>query len=286
MAADLVGSGWAFPGAFTSAGTVALATGTRELDGAIQMIVGTAPGQRVMRPEFGCAIYDYIFDPLTPRTLGLVELAVRDALLRWEPRIDLETLVATLAAQEGVLDIEIGYRVKATNDHRNLVFPFYVIPREVEPREVVPSRWGRGPPGPTRGPGAGACPSTPATTRRDPHDPARTQLGRPTLPGHRRRGEAQDRPALPGWTDHNVSDPGVALIELFAWMSEMILYRMNQVPERLYVKFLELIGIELYGASTAKGVPPGCPGPRVIDGGWTLNSALPWSSCAARATVT
>lgn len=55
----------------------------------------------------------------------------------------------------------------------------------------------------------------------------------------------------PAWTDHNVSDPGVALIELFAWMSELVLYRMNQVPDRLYVKFLELIGIELYGASPA-----------------------------------
>jgi phage baseplate assembly protein W len=139
MSADLVGSGWAFPGSFTPTGTVALATGTRELDGAIRMIVGTAPGQRLMRPEFGCAIYDYIFDPLTPRTLGLVELAVREALLRWEPRIELETVVATVApAQEGVVDLEVGYRVKATNDHRNLVFPFYVIPREVVPQEVVP----------------------------------------------------------------------------------------------------------------------------------------------------
>jgi predicted phage baseplate assembly protein len=55
----------------------------------------------------------------------------------------------------------------------------------------------------------------------------------------------------PEWTDHNVSDPGVALIELFAWMTEMILYRMNQVPDRLYVKFLELIGIELYGSASA-----------------------------------
>jgi predicted phage baseplate assembly protein len=55
----------------------------------------------------------------------------------------------------------------------------------------------------------------------------------------------------PTWTDHNVSDPGVALIELFAWMSEMVLYRMNQVPDRLYVKFLELVGIELYGAAPA-----------------------------------
>jgi predicted phage baseplate assembly protein len=55
----------------------------------------------------------------------------------------------------------------------------------------------------------------------------------------------------PEWTDHNVSDPGVALIELYAWMTEMILYRMNQVPDRLYVKFLELIGIELYGSASA-----------------------------------
>src|SRR5215211_3779052 len=49
----------------------------------------------------------------------------------------------------------------------------------------------------------------------------------------------------PEWTDHNVSDPGVALIELFAWMTDMLLYRTNQVPDRLYVKFLELIGIRL-----------------------------------------
>src|SRR2546423_1098688 len=56
----------------------------------------------------------------------------------------------------------------------------------------------------------------------------------------------------PEWTDHNVSDPGVALIELFAWMTEMILYRVNQVPDRLYVKFLELVGIELFSASPAR----------------------------------
>ncbi len=56
----------------------------------------------------------------------------------------------------------------------------------------------------------------------------------------------------PEWTDHNVSDPGVALIELFAWMTEMILYRLNQVPDRLYVKFLELVGVELFSAAPAR----------------------------------
>ena len=55
----------------------------------------------------------------------------------------------------------------------------------------------------------------------------------------------------PDWTDHNVSDPGVALIELYAWMTEMTLYRLNQVPDRLYLKFLELMGIELYGNAAA-----------------------------------
>ena len=52
----------------------------------------------------------------------------------------------------------------------------------------------------------------------------------------------------PEWTDHNVSDPGIALIELFAWMTELTLYRLNQVPDRLYVKFLELVGVELFSA--------------------------------------
>ena len=56
----------------------------------------------------------------------------------------------------------------------------------------------------------------------------------------------------PEWTDHNVSDPGVALVELFAWMTEMTLYRLNQVPDRLYVKFLELVGVELFSAVPAR----------------------------------
>src|SRR5688572_7721248 len=55
----------------------------------------------------------------------------------------------------------------------------------------------------------------------------------------------------PDWTDHNVSDPGVALVELFAWMTEMTLYRLNQVPDRLYAKFLDLVGIELFPPSPA-----------------------------------
>ena len=57
---------------------------------------------------------------------------------------------------------------------------------------------------------------------------------------------------VPRWTDHNVHDPGVTLIELFAWMTEMILYRLNQVPDKHYVKFLELMGIRLFAPVAAR----------------------------------
>src|ERR1700690_875455 len=56
----------------------------------------------------------------------------------------------------------------------------------------------------------------------------------------------------PEWTDHNVSDPGVTLIELFAWMTDQLLYRMNRVPDRHYVKFLELLGVRLFSPIAAR----------------------------------
>lgn len=137
---DLVGNGWAFPAALTPAGTVALVSGSDELDAALRMIIGTRPGERVMRPQFGCAVWQYLFDPMTPKTLGLIEYAVREAVQQWEPRIDLESVLATVdhdgvdhggRAAEGTVLITVSYRIRATNDHRNLVFPFYAIPREV-----------------------------------------------------------------------------------------------------------------------------------------------------------
>ncbi|PBC75955.1 hypothetical protein BX265_0651 [Streptomyces sp. TLI_235] len=125
----LIGSGWSFPTTFTPAGTVRLVTGGEEIDSAIRMILATAPGERVMRPDFGCAMWDQVFAPMNSGTLGLIEQCVREALVRWEPRIDLEEV---RAASDGAaaVRIEVAYRVRATNDHRNLVHPFYVIPGE------------------------------------------------------------------------------------------------------------------------------------------------------------
>jgi uncharacterized protein len=130
MSRELIGAGWSFPGGVSSGGGVKLVTGGAEIDSAIRMILSTAPGERVMRPEFGCSMWDLVFAPLDPNTLGLIERTVREALARWEPRIRLERVAATAHPEEGLVSVELSYTVNATNDRRNLVHPFYVIPRE------------------------------------------------------------------------------------------------------------------------------------------------------------
>ena len=127
---DFIGKGWAFPAGISRNGSVRLVTGTEEVDAAIRMILSTVPGERVMRPDFGCSMWEQLFAPLTATTLGLIEQAVREALERWEPRIELESVEAVGEQSTGTVHITVAYRVKSTNDVRNLVFPFYTIPTE------------------------------------------------------------------------------------------------------------------------------------------------------------
>jgi len=131
---DFIGRGWTFPVRFTARGGIALTSGTEEVDAALRMILSTAQGERVMRPEFGCRIWDLLFHPLDANTIGQMEQAVRDAVSQWEPRVELEGVRAVPDEEDvGLVHIEIAYRLRATNDRRNLVFPFYVIPKEGEP---------------------------------------------------------------------------------------------------------------------------------------------------------
>lgn len=132
-AVDHVGRGWAFPLELSTGGGFRLVSGGAELDAAIRLILGTAPSERVLRPEFGCAIWSHTFAPLNDSTVGLVEQAVRESLERWEPRIDLEQVTAEADHEEARIIVTVAYHVRATNDHRNLVYPFYVIPREDRP---------------------------------------------------------------------------------------------------------------------------------------------------------
>ena len=127
---DFIGTGWAFPAAISRNGAVRLVTGVEEIDAAIRMILSTVPGERVMRPDFGCAMWEMLFAPLTATTLGLIEQAVRTALERWEPRVDVESVRAEAEQGTGTVHIAVAYRIRSTNDVRNLVFPFYTIPTE------------------------------------------------------------------------------------------------------------------------------------------------------------
>ena len=86
-----------------------------------------------MRPEFGCSVHDYVLAPANAATAGDIAYAVRVALDRWEPRITLENVIVNFdGADAGVLLIDVQYTIRGTNDPRNLVFPFYVIPRNGE----------------------------------------------------------------------------------------------------------------------------------------------------------
>jgi phage baseplate assembly protein W len=129
VAEEFIGNGWAFPLRIDAGGGFALVSREREIAEAIQLILATAPGERPMRPEFGCGVHDYVFAPADENTAGRIAFEVRRALDRWEPRIDVTDVEVGFDAEEaGLLYIDIRYAIRGTNDPRNLVFPFYVIP--------------------------------------------------------------------------------------------------------------------------------------------------------------
>ena len=128
---EIIGSGLAFPLQVDRRGGIALARDENDIEQAIELILATAPGERPMRPEFGCGVHDFVFDSIDASTVGKMEEAIRDALDRWEPRVIVQTVEFNLDhVGEGRLVIDIGYRVRVTNTLRNLVYPFYVIPAE------------------------------------------------------------------------------------------------------------------------------------------------------------
>lgn len=124
-----LGTGVAFPVELDSGGRIALARDELDVEQAIRIILSTVPGERPMRPEFGCALQDCTFASIDALTLERIENAVRAALDRWEPRVQTQSVEFDLdRADRGVLNAVIGYRVRTTNSVRNLVHPFYVIP--------------------------------------------------------------------------------------------------------------------------------------------------------------
>jgi hypothetical protein len=128
---SFIGRGLRFPMGVDHRGAIAMATGPDALDCAIRVVMSTAPGERVMRPAFGCKIWDLLFEPVNTNTLGLMAQAVREAVAQWEPRVDLmDVEVIPDPKDSSMVRINLTYEIRTTNDRRNLVYPFYVIPRE------------------------------------------------------------------------------------------------------------------------------------------------------------
>jgi len=123
----LLGRGWKFPFMLDERGEVALSDGELDIQEAIWMILSTAFGERLMHPDFGCGIHDLVFAPNNTGTAGLARFYVEEALVRWEPRIDVEEVeVQADPAQPELLLISVSYRVRTTDSRYNLVYPFYL----------------------------------------------------------------------------------------------------------------------------------------------------------------
>ena len=123
-----IGVGWGFPvKKDEETNRLSLAVHEDSIKQAIRIIISTAKGERVMRPDFGCGIHELVFAPNDAATRGLAESHVSEALRVWEPRIEvLDISVRAAGAQREAMNINIDYRVRTTDNRFNLVYPFYL----------------------------------------------------------------------------------------------------------------------------------------------------------------
>lgn len=132
MSDDFIGRGFPFPMRINERGSMDLVGGIEELERSMTVVISTAPGERPFRPRFGCQIWELMFEPINTNTMGLMEMYVEEALRTWEPRVDVDEVTVEPGEQDGAVMISVAYTVRATNDSRNLVYPFYTIPPEDE----------------------------------------------------------------------------------------------------------------------------------------------------------
>ncbi len=128
---EFLGQGIAFPLRVNARGELALVSGASDVEESIRIILGTTPGERVMRPEFGCRANELLFEPRDAATETLLDQYVRDALRMWEPRIEVQWVdVFTDEELDGAILVEINYTIKETHDERSIVYPFFLAGEE------------------------------------------------------------------------------------------------------------------------------------------------------------
>ena len=127
MMTEFLGQGWAFPVRVNARGGLDWSAGAQSIDEAIWIILATPRRSRIMEPEFGCGLHDYVFAPNNSNTRAIITSEVRNALVRFEPRIDVLAVKAEpqVDAQNTLL-IAVDYRIRANNSVRNIVYPFFL----------------------------------------------------------------------------------------------------------------------------------------------------------------
>ena len=139
VAEQLVGVGWHFPvrvdlrrpyeltSVSRARGGIAMSRYETDIEQAIRIIIGTRPGERRMRPTFGCQIHELVFHPVNANTCSMVSLYVNQALIKWEPRIEnISVQSYPDPTSENTILIIVDYKVRSTNNMQNLVYPFYL----------------------------------------------------------------------------------------------------------------------------------------------------------------
>ncbi|MBM0744166.1 GPW/gp25 family protein [Phormidium sp. CLA17] len=127
MDSDFLGVGWTSPVTLDGDGQIQLGRYEEAVRQSIRMILSTARGERLMRPDFGCSLHDLVFSTNSAAAIGQVISAVQESLIQWEPRIDVLDVTALPDVDEpNRLLIDIRYLVRTTNNRFNLVYPFYV----------------------------------------------------------------------------------------------------------------------------------------------------------------
>ena len=120
---EYLGRGLGFPLRVNARGEIALVSGERDM--------GTKPGERVMRPEFGCRAHELLFEPRNASTETLMQQYVSDALRMWEPRITVQWVDVLIDEnQDGAILVEVYYTIEETHDERSIVYPFFLIGEE------------------------------------------------------------------------------------------------------------------------------------------------------------
>lgn len=138
MNRNLLGKGWCFPVAPDISGSIGYSGYEKSIEESIRILLGTTPGERLMRPDYGCAINEIVFSPNSPRTITMAVRYIEDAIVRWEPRVILKEVTGAVDPHNPVrVNIHIEYEIRSVNTFFNMVYPFYLERGEIDSKKQL-----------------------------------------------------------------------------------------------------------------------------------------------------